>query len=376
MFSDDTHCMSAEVMMTTIPKTTTAKPKLSGIEAARGIAAMMVVFYHAARHLKADYGALPWLGFSQFGHAGVDFFFVLSGFIIFFVHQKDLGHPSKLFIYFERRFTRIYPLFWVSLFVSVFLSLFSSTQKFQGYGVILQNMTLLPLGGDVGVAWTLQHEILFYLIFSFALLDRRIGISVFALWFVFIAVNWTTGFVPPTSPALARLASTFNLEFFFGMLAAYLVKHHVANQRYLFFPLGAIGFFGFAFSENIGWFNGYAPSAQVAYGISSMLVVIGIASANLNGLLKAPRFLTELGSASYSIYLLHLPCIGVIYKLLAVTGLLTRLPLAVLYALLSAGAIGTCVVISKLLEYPLMNLVRDLISGRPHPAKELGQRAM
>jgi exopolysaccharide production protein ExoZ len=366
---------SKDVTMTTsLVKPSGVKPKLSSIEAARGIAATMVVFYHAARHLKADYGIMPWAGMSQFGHAGVDFFFVLSGFIIFFVHQNDLGHRSKLLTYFERRFTRIYPLFWVSLIVGIALSLFSSTQKFKGFSAILQDATLLPFGGDVGVAWTLQHEILFYLIFASAIISRRVGIAAFTLWLAFITVSWTVGSVPSSSPVLMRLASTFNLEFFFGMLAAYIVKNHVVNKRYLLLTFGVAGFSGFALAENFGVFNGYAASAQIAYGISSMLVVIGIASANLNGLLKAPRFLTELGSASYAIYLLHLPCIGVIYKLLGAAGLLTRLPLGLLYALLSTGAVGICFVISKLVEYPLMNFVRNLISGQAQQEKEFAKR--
>ncbi len=357
-------------------KSPIAKRKLSGIEAARGIAATMVVFYHAARHLKADYGVMPWDGIAQFGHAGVDFFFVLSGFIIFFVHQQDLGHPSRLFAYFERRFTRIYPLFWVSLIVGVALTLLSSTQKFPGFGAILQHSTLLPFGGEVGVAWTLQHEILFYLIFAFAMINRRVGITVFAAWLGFIIATWVTGYAPTNSPALARLASTFNLEFFFGMLAAYIVKNHVVSQKYLILAFGIAGFSGFALAENIGAFNGYAPSAQVAYGVSSMLIVIGIASANLNGFLAAPKFLTQLGTASYSIYLLHLPCIGVIYKLLAVTGLLSHLPLGLLYILLSASAIAACSVISRLIEYPLMDLVRKLISGRSRHQKESAQHVV
>jgi len=70
--------------------------KIWGIEAARGVAACMVVFYHAARHIQQDTGASVLWGMSQFGHAGVDFFFVLSGFIIYWVHSKDIGQCFAL----------------------------------------------------------------------------------------------------------------------------------------------------------------------------------------------------------------------------------------------------------------------------------------
>lgn len=338
--------------------------KLSSIEAARGIAAIMVVFYHTARHLNLNFGVLPWHGVSKFGHAGVDFFFVLSGFIIFFVHSKDVGNPSRLWVYFERRFTRIYPLFWVSLAISLGLTCLSSTVTLPSVGTILQHATLLPFGGDVGVAWTLEHEILFYLIFAAAMIHRRTGIAVFALWLCFVLASWVYGQAYESSPLLARLASTYSLEFFFGMLAAYLVIILPTALIYTSLTIGIGAFGGFALAEDLGLFDGYASSARVAYGISSMLIVIGIAGANLNGRLAAPRFLAHLGTASYSIYLLHLAAVGIIYKLLTVAALQKALPLNLLYPLLVAAAIASCIMISRLVEYPLMHWIRRLISDR------------
>lgn len=341
--------------------------KLSGIEAARGIAAILVVFYHTARHLNLNFGALPWHGVSQFGHAGVDFFFVLSGFIIFFIHSKDIGNPSGLWMYFERRFTRIYPLFWVSLAISLGLAYLSSTLVFPSAGTVLQHATLLPFGGEVGVAWTLQHEILFYLIFATAMINRQMGISVFALWLCFILGSWASGLVYDGSPVLARLASTYSLEFFFGMLAAHLVTILPTRLIYPVLTVGIGAFCSFALAENVGLLYGYAPSARLAYGISSMLIVIGIAGANLNGRLVAPRFLAQLGTASYSIYLLHLAVVGVLYKLLTVAGLQKAMPSDLLYPVLVAGAITSCIIISRMVEYPLMRWVRRAI---PDPYRD------
>jgi exopolysaccharide production protein ExoZ len=332
--------------------------RLSGIEAARGIAAIMVVFYHAARHLKSDYGFMPWYGVSQFGHAGVDFFFVLSGFIIFFVHSRDLGCPSRIFIYFERRYIRIYPLFWFSLIVGLALVALSSKKNFPSFKVILEHATLLPFGGEVGVAWTLQHEIVFYLIFATAIINRKLGVLTFVSWFSFIFISWSMGYGPLDLPLLSTLASMFNLEFFFGMLSAYLISVEKIKRVLLIFIVGVITFCSFALAENLNVFNGYAASAQIAYGLSSMLIVIGLAGTNLKGYLNSPTVLKKIGKASYSIYLLHLPCIGVIYKLLAISKLQTFLSIEIIYPVISCGAILTCIVISKFIEYPLMNMVR------------------
>ncbi len=59
------------------------------------------------------FGPFPASGLFAFGHAGVDFFFVLSGFIILHVHAGDIGRPVRLGHYLQRRFTRVYPFYWV-----------------------------------------------------------------------------------------------------------------------------------------------------------------------------------------------------------------------------------------------------------------------
>lgn len=362
--------------MTGYTNTLAAARKLTGIEAARGIAATMVVFYHAARHLNLNFGVMPLNGVAQFGHAGVDFFFVLSGFIIFYVHSKDVGKPSILATYFERRFIRIYPLFWFSLAISLGLTYFSSTMAFPGPITILQHATLLPFGGDVGVAWTLQHEIMFYLIFAGVLIHRQVGIVLFAAWFCFILAAWSMGNTYTDSPALARLASTYNLEFFFGVFAAYLMKRLPSHFIFPVLIIGVSAFAGFALAENMGRFNAYTSSAPIAYGLSSMLVVIGIAAANENGQLGAPRFLTQLGTASYAIYLLHIPFIGVFYKFLKIAGLHIAMPLNVLFLLLVASAIASCIVISRLVEYPLMQWIRRFVPSRAHHQRDAARPAV
>ena len=67
--------------------------KLSGVQIARGVAALTVVLYHATRGLSLPQylGYIPFDNSLGFGHAGVDFFFVLSGFIIMYAHTADIG---------------------------------------------------------------------------------------------------------------------------------------------------------------------------------------------------------------------------------------------------------------------------------------------
>ncbi len=67
--------------------------------------------YHATRGLSLPQylGYIPFGNGFGFGHAGVDFFFVLSGFIIMHAHATDIGKPERLSRYLWRRVTRIYP---------------------------------------------------------------------------------------------------------------------------------------------------------------------------------------------------------------------------------------------------------------------------
>lgn len=334
------------------------RARLLGIEAARGIAAMMVVFYHAARHLEKANGSMPWGGVAQFGHGGVDFFFVLSGFIILFVHRKDVGLPSKLMHYFERRFTRVYPLFWFALAVWTVLALFSSSGDLFTPRKLLWQASLLFYSDDIGVAWTLRHEVLFYLIFAVAILNRRIGIAVFGAWFSAVVIGWTANFTPG-NPALALIFSAFNLEFLFGMAAAYAVQTWSISRPRLLLGGGVLVFLGYGLCENLGVVDGYHQSAQIVYGLSAMLMVVGLASTESVGILRLPSLMGKLGAASYSIYLFHLPFIGVLYKILALSGLLARLPVGLIYLVLVTGGVTGGMLVSRVIEYPLMELIRQ-----------------
>ena len=87
---------------------------LLGIRAARGVAALLVLVFHAERavSLPQYLGHQPLGGITGFGHAGVDFF-VLSGFIIYAVRHGDIGQPGRFARYAGRRLSRIYPPYWV-----------------------------------------------------------------------------------------------------------------------------------------------------------------------------------------------------------------------------------------------------------------------
>src|SRR5262249_9117978 len=87
------------------------RPQLDGIQAARGIAALLVVAFHLTGLSQRLWNQTFAGGFFAFGWAAVDLFFVLSGFIIYYVHGRDIVRPERLRPYAWRRFARIYPIY-------------------------------------------------------------------------------------------------------------------------------------------------------------------------------------------------------------------------------------------------------------------------
>jgi len=76
---------------------------ISLLQVFRGIAAMLVVYHHANQEVIELYGDNALRSLFDFGDAGVQFFFVLSGFIIYYVHRRDIGGSGQLAFQYVRR---------------------------------------------------------------------------------------------------------------------------------------------------------------------------------------------------------------------------------------------------------------------------------
>jgi len=154
---------------------------------ARGLAAFAVTIFHGIHGIALEQyvGHAPFQWFFSFAHAGVDFFFVLSGFIIYIAHHADVGDLSALPRYVWRRVTRIYPIYWVITGFVIILIIFRPGGEHElDAEHILNSVLLLPQSRPplIGVAWTLEHEMLFYLAFSSLIIGRRLGAIVFIGW--------------------------------------------------------------------------------------------------------------------------------------------------------------------------------------------------
>src|SRR5262245_30352872 len=169
--------------------------RYGNIQGLRAIAALMVVSCHVFQDIAPmrTHWAKPF--FVTVGAAGVDLFFVISGFIIYHVAQRSIagmdvvGKGRTVYAFAMKRFIRIYPLYWI-VFATSSLVMSWAPPPASPHESLLQ---LLALIDDVPnfrvyVAWTLTFEVYFYAVagLSLLLLARRAMAGV-TTWFTMVA---------------------------------------------------------------------------------------------------------------------------------------------------------------------------------------------
>ncbi|SKA39089.1 acyltransferase family protein [Consotaella salsifontis] len=149
--------------------------RFSVLDAWRGISALMVVFLHAPVA-----NALVATPFVRHGFLFVDFFFVLSGFVIAHAYQGRIGSGRGAIAFLQARFARVYPLHFLMLmlFLAYELALFAgrgADAAFQGTNSVsafFANLFLLHAFGTVDglgwnyPSWSISAEFGAYLVFA------------------------------------------------------------------------------------------------------------------------------------------------------------------------------------------------------------------
>lgn len=335
---------------------------LPGVDACRGVAAMLVLLYHSSARLTDEkyfhFGANALSRFLDFGSMGVDLFFVLSGFIIFYAHRNDLGRPERLTNYALRRFFRIYPVHWVILSIMVLALLFVPTLG-EGYvrngWIILKSFLLLPDAQQPinNAAWTLRHEMLFYTMFAALIVFGRRGSIVFAIWLAGIILN---GIWPQTFP-LSFLFAPINIEFFVGIATALYVVNRTLIRPYWAVAFGALLFLiTGVMHDYTGWVTVWLQTALLSS--ASALIIVGMA---LGPSLMIPKWLKFTARISYPLYLVQPLIIPVLCKVIVRIGLQSVLPGGAIVLLLGAGTYLAAVGLHYFVERPASRLSQQAI---------------
>jgi exopolysaccharide production protein ExoZ len=347
--------------------------RLIGVQAGRGVAALLVVLVHGGDMIRnlPDRGHAPLWGLFDFGHAGVDFFFVLSGFIICYVHYNDLGAPQRLTRYLWRRITRIYPIYWiVTLFLIAYGFLRHPGMTLTAGHIVASFLLIHHDQSPILVSgWTLEHEVLFYLIFAVAILNRRLGAALFAAWMALVLAGL---FIPLKSETLVFLSSYFHVQFLMGIGCAYIVLTGRIRFPRMVAAAGIVGFLATGLLEDVGVLGYSSVTGHFFFGSFASLTIIGIALAELRGSLRVGRIGALLGDASYSLYLWHLYSNNWVAGVLIRLGLIAFLPGWVVLFACAAGSVTFACLFYRAVERPLIRRLQHWGNSRIVRAPQFG----
>jgi exopolysaccharide production protein ExoZ len=351
-----------------------------GLQILRFVAAMMVTGFHTRYLVPAVTGAPGYgqPGFLQIGDAGVDIFFVLSGFVIAMTGPLALRPPTAL-VFFWRRWRRVAPVY---LILSAPMIYAAWRGGWMTGGVFASTFLFWPLAGGrpsmpaLSLGWTLCFEMTFYTAMAALLIGGRprrnlmIGVAAGASLIVINGLVWRTA-------AGEWLGNGLFLEFVIGCALA-AVRERLARlgpalgallaglALTWFVTLGLFADLG-PLDPRIGYLDGSISLLRVAtFAAPATLIVVGAVA--MEPWLKGPlaRLLSAGGDASFSIYLTNL------YAMHAIVGLWTWRhwpPNALVMGLLGVVlAWGGGFLVYRYIEKPVLRDLKTLSFAAPRAA--------
>jgi exopolysaccharide production protein ExoZ len=286
--------------------------RLSGLQYVRGIAACGVLAYHAADRAGVRLGL---------GEAGVDLFFVLSGFLMWAI-TDETSRPGPFLI---DRLKRILPGYWAAttvMLAGALIGLFPQVRLSIGH--VFASYAFLPWispsNGQVWPllvpGWTLNYEMAFYGLFALVLLgsrERQLGLLTLLLAGLALA-GWV---LRPESTAMRFYTDPHILEFLGGLWLGRLWEKG-GPSRVMAPVLVLAAVLGFAVSQML-------PASlpkTVLFGLPALLTLAAVlAFERRSGGIGGWPLLEWLGDASYSIYLWHTLALSVSTRVAHMVGL-------------------------------------------------------
>jgi len=288
---------------------------LISVQALRAAAAIAVAICHFNTIEQFMSGTSAQVGELFPLSSGVDLFFVISGFVMVYSSEPFFGTPRAAANFLVKRLARIAPLYWIVTLISIpVLSLAIDAPK------LIASAFFIPYRAPSGQiaplyspGWTLNYEMMFYVIFAVGLRWRR-GIAVTGICGALLLLVILGLLFQPQFAPFAYWSSPIILEFGFGMILAVVLLEGFALPSSARLFLIAAGMIAVWLPVPTTMVSNYRV---LVWGIPAAAILAGAVlgkdeadAGPISGLAKL------LGDASYSIYLIHPLVANLIYKFL------------------------------------------------------------
>jgi peptidoglycan/LPS O-acetylase OafA/YrhL len=351
--------------------------KLDFLQALRGVAIMLVVLSHTRWFfLVTPYQATA-ESLLHAGAAGVDVFFVISGFIMAYTTRRSDGSAVDVVRFYIRRFTKI----WIP-YVAIGLVTFAVVKgwgmfRFENLIWAAKSLLFIPpdvhsflyLGGGLtDVAWSLNYEAYFYLTFGLSMFFSRFRYAALFLWNILFLVAYplwdhghtsllVTSRIDSGSAYLQMMTNPIIFEFLAGIVIGkiYLSSFRLQSTM-LASILAASVIVGFVWCllENLASDNGL-----LGWGGWAIALIFGLAIASKSMRIPSPSWLVWIGNISYALYLVH-PLVNMTMNhLFIAVGLVSLIPTIGHIVLTTAVSIMVAMVAHAVLDQYLHTRIRD-----------------
>lgn len=270
--------------------------QLQSIQQLRGLAALAVVLFHYSAVVGWEWTV---------GQAGVDVFFVVSGFIMWMVTEKPTT-PAK---FAWDRAARIVPIYWLATMIM-------ATWNGSRPGAIITSLLFIPYERSPGVpypilapGWTLNLEMFFYGLFAATLfLPRRA--QLWTLTATFGALTLAGWLFHLPGPVWGAYTNPIIAEFIAGAWLCVAWRKGLLPSPRTAVGLVLAAVATLAVVDASGAYS--EPVRPLVWGLPALAVVAALLGLERAG--KAPLWLPlkHLGDASYSLYLFHMPVLYVV----------------------------------------------------------------
>jgi exopolysaccharide production protein ExoZ len=290
--------------------------QLPAIQILRALAALAIALLHSfedasqlSRRLGEEFAPQRLLPLD----AGVDLFFVISGFVMVYASRDMFGRTESAGVFLRRRLARIVPIYWAVtlLYLAVSFGGLAPVNRPQPDGwEIAASFLFVPwiLGQGPLVqpvytlGWTLNYEMLFYALFALFLpLKRAVAVPLLVgVLMLLVAVGQV---IPSSQVQLHFWTRSIILEFAFGMIIGQMALSGVRPGKGLAAALSVAAL-------AMLWIGhvqlGIFPDRALQYGLpAALLVIAALAFNDIDAARPLARLGVRLGDASYAIYLLH-----------------------------------------------------------------------